>query len=81
MQSGWMNNFDSHCISESRIIFPDLLLKSKYVFWTLLSKSSGIYGCVRISRNYHRVPGSQEQESSRRFGLPRRKLVFCLAHQ
>jgi hypothetical protein len=31
MQSGWMNNFDSHCISELRIIFPDLLLKSKYV--------------------------------------------------
>ena len=27
-----MNNFDSYCISELRTIFPELLLRSKYIF-------------------------------------------------
>ena len=40
----------------------------------MLPKISGLYSSVHIARNYHRIPGSQEQKPSKGSGFSRRKL-------
>jgi hypothetical protein len=72
MQYGLVYNFDSHCISELRTIFPELLLKSKYVLelccqrvqeYTVLcvSLETIIEFQVPRNRSLHGFPSSREE--------------------
>ena len=71
MQQGWVNNLDSHCISKLRTIFPELLLKSKYVFELCCQRvQKYMVLCVSLetiieyqvhrNRSLHGIPGSRE---------------------
>ena len=65
-----MNNFDSHCMSEFRTMFPELLCKSRYVLeprcqnvlkYTVLCVSLETIIEFQITRNRHGLSGSGEE--------------------